>query len=644
VAAVVVVEEEKGGEGGGDAVQLFKARLAAVAHEYGRVGVPVGSLKKKFAQVWRGVAFPSPTDFGLPASTGLLKFLEHFADTVVVVHDGDGAGFVRAVTTREQALGIGRPDAPPSDGLVREVARSPEDAAAAAASAGGTAGAGGTASSGAGGTASSGAGGTASSGAGDAATAAAASAPAAAPAALSAPATSPSPAASSAAPPVIIIGGGIGGLAVALALQRRGVRCVVYERDLHCDQRHGYGLTLSNATALAALGVEEEVRRVNSGCVSDCHWVFESRGGVLGYFGIAFTKKLHEQRGNLRVPRLVLRRLLVEQLTPGTVRWGWRLRRYHETAARVSAVVERVRPPTATLSPPPPSAAAAAAVAAAAAPPPPLLLSANASPSNENCGPAVATTTPAAGAPAAADPPETAATAPPTSSPVMAPSALPPPPPPNTAQEQSKSSLASAPPPYSASASTAAAAATLCIPSDASAGVLSKAAQLVSNSAVSAAVAVVPPPPPPPPPLLRKGEEPAPKETRDVPAARSEKLSSRCLHSPPSAAEEVAVVAEAAAGSSARAMADVHIACVAAACSSASSSRGRSSCDSSAPSPPAKPCPTGLERSDFVSWAGRFVTRVGRPFAHRHHLPSVWVLVRLPVDVHPSHARQTKQL
>ena len=42
---------------------------------------------------------------------------------------------------------------------------------------------------------------------------------------------------------VIIVGGGVGGLAAALALQQRGVRCAVYERDEDCEQRRGYGLS-----------------------------------------------------------------------------------------------------------------------------------------------------------------------------------------------------------------------------------------------------------------------------------------------------------------------------------------------------------------------------------------------------------------
>ena len=140
---------------------------------------------------------------------------------------------------------------------------------------------------------------------------------------------------------VLVIGGGIGGLAAALALQRHGLRVLVYERDAHCEQRKGYGLTLSNVSALAALGVEDECRAINSSCVSDCHWVFDAGGAVLGYFGIAFTKKLHEQRGNLRVPRLVLRRTLFERLAPNSVRWGWRCVGYDDDGSGVTALFER---------------------------------------------------------------------------------------------------------------------------------------------------------------------------------------------------------------------------------------------------------------------------------------------------------------
>ena len=61
---------------------------------------------------------------------------------------------------------------------------------------------------------------------------------------------------------VAIAGGGVGGLALALALQHRSISCVVYERDADASTRKaGYGLTMQQGgRALDALGVSEAVR------------------------------------------------------------------------------------------------------------------------------------------------------------------------------------------------------------------------------------------------------------------------------------------------------------------------------------------------------------------------------------------------
>ena len=296
-----------------NAALFFKARLAATVHEYGDKGLPIGSLRRKFAQVWRGHEVPPPTAFGLPARTPLLKLLEHFDDTVTVVKfpDGRPARLV-AVVSRADALGQ----------------LAPTDEAA-------QVGAGGTAQGGGNGTpppaheATS-------------ATTLVASLP---------PISIPSHVTAPQCPrPVVIIGGGLGGLAAAIALQSHGVPVVVYERDAGWDKRRrGYGLTLGPTcwAALAALGLEDEVREVDDDCTSTCHWVFDAKGEVLGYFGTAFSGRAGAGR-NLRVPRLTLRRMLYEQLTPGTVRWGWRLTRYEEMADRRGVTVHLARSAEAT--------------------------------------------------------------------------------------------------------------------------------------------------------------------------------------------------------------------------------------------------------------------------------------------------------
>ena len=57
-----------------------------------------------------------------------------------------------------------------------------------------------------------------------------------------------------------IAGGGVGGLALALALQHRSINCVVYERDADASTRKaGYGLTMQQgANALRDLGLPNE--------------------------------------------------------------------------------------------------------------------------------------------------------------------------------------------------------------------------------------------------------------------------------------------------------------------------------------------------------------------------------------------------
>ena len=84
-------------------------------------------------------------------------------------------------------------------------------------------------------------------------------------------------------PTVAIIGAGIGGAALALALQRCGIPFTVYERDACLDARaQGYGLTMQQGgRALAALGVEL------SGVSSAAHFSFLPSGQLLGAFGRA---------------------------------------------------------------------------------------------------------------------------------------------------------------------------------------------------------------------------------------------------------------------------------------------------------------------------------------------------------------------
>ena len=142
---------------------------------------------------------------------------------------------------------------------------------------------------------------------------------------------------------VAIIGAGIAGLAAAVSLQKSGIRCKVFERDISLDSRkEGYGLTLTNNPKgpLAYLGILDEC--IQQDCPSVCHWVFRPDGAICGYYGRVFKEKWKQihgasqdsgkhidsainTRGNLRIPRQNLRRMLIEKLTPGTVQWNMKI-------------------------------------------------------------------------------------------------------------------------------------------------------------------------------------------------------------------------------------------------------------------------------------------------------------------------------
>ena len=152
---------------------------------------------------------------------------------------------------------------------------------------------------------------------------------------------------------ICIIGGGLSGLGVAIALQRLGFKNIrVYERDVvFGDRRQGFGLTLTNNPKgpLAHLGLLEECIKID--CPSDCHYIFKPSGEVLGYYGRYFQSKEREAkrqrysdtgdgssgvgRGNLRIPRQLLRQMLLEKLAPGTVQWGYKLEDFHEYRDRI---------------------------------------------------------------------------------------------------------------------------------------------------------------------------------------------------------------------------------------------------------------------------------------------------------------------
>ena len=97
-------------------------------------------------------------------------------------------------------------------------------------------------------------------------------------------------------------------------------------------------MTLSTTnTALDELGLLDELREKDT--VSESHYVFSAHGDILGYFGGAFSPARlgTGARGNLRVPRQVLRQMLLARLKPGTVHWGTEVVGFQELEAKAGA-------------------------------------------------------------------------------------------------------------------------------------------------------------------------------------------------------------------------------------------------------------------------------------------------------------------
>ena len=129
-------------------------------------------------------------------------------------------------------------------------------------------------------------------------------------------------------PHVAIIGGGIGGVALAVACLHRGIPFTLYERDSSFDVRsQGYGLTLQQASkAIEGLGVFS----LEEGVVSTKHVVHNTEGKVIGEWGMRkwmhSDTKTSPKRTNMHISRQSLRLALLKQLGGhDAVQWGHQL-------------------------------------------------------------------------------------------------------------------------------------------------------------------------------------------------------------------------------------------------------------------------------------------------------------------------------
>lgn len=135
-------------------------------------------------------------------------------------------------------------------------------------------------------------------------------------------------------PHVAIVGGGIGGVALAVACLHRGIPFTLFERDNNFEARaQGYGLTLQQASkAIEGLGIFS----LEDGVISTRHLVHTTEGKVIGEWGIrkwiSPDAKKSPKRTNIHIARQSLRLALLKQLGGHeAIQWGHQLIDYKES-------------------------------------------------------------------------------------------------------------------------------------------------------------------------------------------------------------------------------------------------------------------------------------------------------------------------
>ena len=127
---------------------------------------------------------------------------------------------------------------------------------------------------------------------------------------------------------VAIIGGGIGGVALAVACLHRGIPFTLYERDNGFNDRsQGYGLTLQQASnAIQGFGLFS----LEKGVFSTRHVVHTTNGKIIGEWGVRKLTQpvdvMSPKRKNIHIARQALRLALLEQLGQHqNIKWGHQL-------------------------------------------------------------------------------------------------------------------------------------------------------------------------------------------------------------------------------------------------------------------------------------------------------------------------------
>jgi salicylate hydroxylase len=153
--------------------------------------------------------------------------------------------------------------------------------------------------------------------------------------------------------PIGIIGGGLGGSALALFLQNKGLPFKLFEKDVSFDaRRQGYALTMQQGgITLRELEVVEEVKA--AGVISTGHYSYDATGKVIGCYGhdvpsssssssasseennqFSTSSAINQEdqqgtelkhRHNIHIPRQLLRNIILKKVNPENVLWNKKL-------------------------------------------------------------------------------------------------------------------------------------------------------------------------------------------------------------------------------------------------------------------------------------------------------------------------------
>lgn len=138
---------------------------------------------------------------------------------------------------------------------------------------------------------------------------------------------------------IIIIGGGVGGLTTAIALQGLGAEAHVYEASAEMKAT-GAGLVLA-ANAMRVfdqIGIGEAVGA--AGEVLDHLSIRTEKGRILSQIKSAAIAKIGGAAHNFAIHRADLQAVLVDHLLPGTLHTGKRLQSFGQDATHAWAVFE----------------------------------------------------------------------------------------------------------------------------------------------------------------------------------------------------------------------------------------------------------------------------------------------------------------